>query len=62
MKRISFLVAVFFASAVLIHAQDVRKEFYGMWTIDIEDGSATAVPVRKKKVGTNVFLGNRMAM
>jgi len=39
MKRISFLVAVFFASAVLIHAQDVRKEFYGMWTIDIEDGS-----------------------
>jgi len=39
MKGISFLVAVFFASALFIHAQDVRKEFYGMWTLDIENGS-----------------------
>ena len=40
MKRISILFVVFLTTALLVNAQqDVRKEFYGMWTIDIEDGS-----------------------
>jgi len=39
MKRISMLFVVLLATALLVNAQDVRKEFYGMWTLDIEDGS-----------------------
>jgi len=40
MKRISILFFVLCSFALSINAQDVvRKEFYGMWTIAIEDGS-----------------------
>jgi hypothetical protein len=39
MNRISIFFAVFFSTALFLNAQDVRKEFYGMWTLDIEDGS-----------------------
>jgi len=39
MNRMIILFFVFFSTALLVNAQDVRKEFYGMWTIDIEDGS-----------------------
>jgi DICT domain-containing protein len=39
MNRISFLFVVFFSTALLVNAQDVKKEFYGMWTIEIEGGS-----------------------
>jgi len=49
MKRIGIFLVVLFASAVLIHAQDVRKEFYGMWTIAIEDGSVGWLGVNEDK-------------
>ena len=40
MKRIGILLVVFFSAALLTNAQDaIRREFYGMWTIAIEDGS-----------------------
>ena len=39
MKQISVLLFVFFLAAFSINAQDVKKEFYGMWTLEIEDGS-----------------------
>jgi len=39
MKRISVLLVVFFLIAFSVNAQDVKKEFYGMWTLEIEDGS-----------------------
>ena len=39
MKRIISLFVVCFSTALFLNAQDTRKEFYGMWTIDIEDGS-----------------------
>jgi len=40
MKRIGILLVVFFSAALLVNAQDaIRREFYGMWTIAIEDGS-----------------------
>jgi len=38
MKRISILFVMVFSTALLVNAQDVRKEFYGMWTLAIEDG------------------------
>ena len=49
MKRKSILLAVFFAIALSINAQDVRKEFYGMWTLDIEDGSVGWLGVNEDK-------------
>ena len=40
MNQISRFLVVFFLSVFTINAQnDVRKEFFGMWTIEIEDGS-----------------------
>ncbi|MDR0794756.1 MAG: DUF1080 domain-containing protein [Tannerella sp.] len=39
MKRIGILGVMFFLSVCVINAQDVKKEFFGMWTIEIEDGS-----------------------
>jgi hypothetical protein len=39
MNRIGIFFAVLLSTALLVGAQDVRKEFYGMWTLDIEDGS-----------------------
>ena len=51
MNRMIFLFVVFFSTALLIivNAQDVRKEFYGMWTIDIEDGSVGWLGVNEDK-------------
>ena len=39
MKRISILFVTLFFVALSVNAQDVRREFFGMWTLDIEDGS-----------------------
>ena len=49
MKRIIFLFVVFFTTVLLVNAQDVRKEFYGMWTLDIEDGSVGWIGVNEDK-------------
>jgi hypothetical protein len=49
MNRMIILFAVFFTTALLVNAQDVRKEFYGMWTIDIEDGSVGWLGVNDEK-------------
>jgi len=49
MKRIGILLVVLFSSAAIIHAQDVRKEFYGMWTIAIENGSVGWLGVNEDK-------------
>jgi len=47
MKRTIFLFVVFFTT--VLYAQDVKKEFYGMWTIDIEDGSVGWLGVNEDK-------------
>ena len=40
MYQINRFLVVFFLSAFAVNAQnDVRKEFFGMWAIEIEDGS-----------------------
>ena len=39
MKRFAVLLVVFFLVAFSINAQNIQKEFFGMWTLDIEDGS-----------------------
>ncbi len=49
MNRISILFVVFFSTALLVNAQDIRKEFYGMWTIEIEDGSVGWLGVNEDK-------------
>jgi len=49
MKRIKFLFVAFFFTAFIVHAQDVKKEFYGMWTIEIEDGSVGWLGVNDSK-------------
>ena len=50
MNRISLFFVVVFLSAFTINAQqDVRKEFFGMWTIDIEDGSVGWLSVNDAK-------------
>jgi len=50
MNRISLFFVVVFLSAFTINAQqDVRKEFFGMWTIDIEDGSVGWLTVDDSK-------------
>jgi len=49
MNRIIILLALFFSTALLVNAQDVRKEFYGMWTLDIEDGSVGWLGVNEDK-------------
>ena len=49
MNRMSILFIVFFSTALLVNAQDVRKEFYGMWTIEIENGSVGWLGVNEDK-------------
>ena len=49
MKRISILFFVFFLSAYMINAQDIKKEFFGMWTLEIEDGSVGWLGVNDSK-------------
>jgi len=49
MNRMIILFAVIFSTALLVNAQDVKKEFYGMWTIDIEDGSVGWLGVNENK-------------
>jgi len=49
MKRINVLLVVFFVTAFLVNAQDVKKEFFGMWTLDIEDGSVGWLGVNDSK-------------
>ena len=49
MNRIGFLCIVFFSTALFVNAQDVRKEFYGMWTLDIENGSVGWLGVNEDK-------------
>ena len=39
MKRICIALVVVVLSVFSINAQNAKKDFYGMWTIDIEDGS-----------------------
>ena len=40
MKKInSVLIAVFVLSAFVLKAQDSKKDFYGMWTLEIDGGS-----------------------
>jgi hypothetical protein len=49
MKQISILLFVFFSSVFFVKAQDAKKEFYGMWTIEIEDGSVGWLAVDDSK-------------
>ena len=49
MKRISILLVVCVFTAFIMNAQDVKKEFYGMWTIAIEDGSVGWLGVNDDK-------------
>ena len=49
MNRAGALFLVFFLSALSLNAQDVKKEFYGMWTIDIDGGSVGWLGVNDSK-------------
>jgi hypothetical protein len=49
MKRISILFVMLFSSALIMNAQDVKKEFYGMWTLEIEDGTVGWLGVNDSK-------------
>ena len=49
MNRIGILFVVFFSAASVLNAQDVRREFYGMWTIAIENGSVGWLGVNEDK-------------
>ena len=49
MKRVNFLLVVFLLSAFTINAQDIKKEFYGMWTIEIDGGSVGWLGVNDSK-------------
>ena len=49
MNRVSILLVALFVSALLINAQDAKKDFYGMWTIDIEGGSVGWLGVNDSK-------------
>ena len=49
MKRMSILLVVFLLAAFSINAQNVQKEFYGMWTLEIEDGSVGWLGVNDSK-------------
>jgi len=49
MKKIKFLfIAVFVFATFISKAQDSKKDFFGMWTIDIEDGSVGWLEVHNK--------------
>jgi len=47
-KNIFLLAAVFMFAAFISKAQDSKKDFFGMWTIDIEDGSVGWLEVHEK--------------
>ena len=49
MKKISVLFVVSLLVAFSINAQDVKKEFFGMWTLEIEDGSVGWLGVNDSK-------------
>lgn len=50
MKKInSILIAVFVLFAFVLKAQDNKKDFYGMWTLDIEGGSVGWLNVNEDK-------------
>lgn len=49
MRKINILlVAVFMLAAFISKAQDSKKDFFGMWTIDIEGGSVGWLEVHEK--------------
>jgi hypothetical protein len=49
MKNIKFLLAAIFSLVVFCsNAQDSKKDFLGMWTIEIEDGSVGWLDVHEK--------------
>lgn len=49
MRKINILlVAVFMFAAFISKAQDSKKDFFGMWTIDIEGGSVGWLEVHEK--------------
>ena len=45
----SVLFFAFFLVAFTVNAQDIKKEFFGMWTLDIEDGSVGWLGVNDSK-------------
>jgi hypothetical protein len=49
MKKFNVLLVVFFLAAFSVNAQDIKKEFYGMWTLDIENGSVGWLGVNENK-------------
>ncbi len=49
MKRISIVLSVFLLSTVAVIAQNAKKDFYGMWTIEIEGGSVGWLGVNENK-------------
>ena len=49
MNRINVLLFGFFLAAFSLNAQDVKKEFFGMWTLEIEDGSVGWLGVNDSK-------------
>ena len=49
MKRVSILLVVLFLSVLSINAQNVKRNFYGMWTIEIDGGSVGWLGVNDSK-------------
>ena len=49
MNKINFILAVLFSAAISVNSQDVKKEFFGMWTLDIEDGTVGWLNVNEEK-------------
>jgi len=49
MNRIRIFLAVILLAVFSVNAQDVKKEFFGMWTIEIEDGSVGWLGVNDSK-------------
>lgn len=49
MKRLGLIVAAIFLIAIMVSAQNAKKDFYGMWTIDIEGGSVGWLNVHEDK-------------
>ncbi len=48
-KSIFLFVAAFFVVATFTNAQNAKKDFYGMWTIDIDGGSVGWLQVHEKE-------------
>ena len=49
MKRFGILLAGIYLVALTVNAQNAKKDFYGMWTIDIEGGSVGWLSVNEDK-------------